>query len=548
MGDSVMRRLQVLFFSVFFVFLFLTCDHDGGGAFIGTPELVRTTFEGEESEIGFITIPFLRDETEGLVVNAAADFNGDGVIASYEVDGRTQEEWIVQNTLMFIADTAYTVYFEIVDPGILPGDEVEVIVAAGESDVPSPWDGVIPEGAAGIEDVVTVGILDVENLVDPAPGGVGAGLVTAAQAQQDTGFGEPGDKVGTGPGGVGEILLRRGMPDAAQGHNTCVGHSIANSLSWLSRKCGFADRFQQDLTTPDGVVELGFALIDVYESVGGTLLGEDQSFGGVRNDKILEGKQKLTADLNLPIENRFLSRAAGEFKFNDIKQAMDDGCDVELILDMLDVETGSQSGLGHAFTLAGYAVNPDSKSIVVHDPGTKTFNDLHKLMETPRGGLTFIYNFEGMIRRARIEYLLIECCVSPQPMPTPPGTVPPTPEPTLQPPPEPTPMPTEPPIESCAEPGFYQSMSAGCSIGMFTLFNITGEGNLVVTGFGQNLGNVTFDKTDIETVFESVRTDLIIFGVTGHSCSLTCGPAADQLTLECERPGAMCTEVFTLQQ
>ncbi|GEM_PF-2886857 len=179
-----MRRLPVLFFTVFFVFLFLTCDHDGGGSLIETPELVRTTFEGEESEIGFITIPFLRDEAEGLVVNAAADFNGDGVIASYEVDGRTQEEWVVQNTLMFITDTAYTVYFEIVDSGILPGDDIDVIVAAGDADVSSPWDGEIPENAAGIEDVVTIGILDVENLVDPAPGAVGAGLITAARAQQ----------------------------------------------------------------------------------------------------------------------------------------------------------------------------------------------------------------------------------------------------------------------------------------------------------------------------------------------------------------------------
>lgn len=543
-----MRRLLLPVFITFFVFLLLTCDHQGGGALIGTPELVRTTFEGEESEIGFITIPFLRDEAEGLIVNAAADFNGDGVIASYEVDGRTQEEWVVQNTLMFITDTEYTVYFEIVDPDIMPGDDVDVIVAAGDGDVSSPWDGVIPEGAAGIEEFVTVGVLDVENLVDPAPGGVGAGLVAAAQAQQDTGFGEPGDKAGTGPGGVGEILLRSGLPDVPQGHNTCVGHSIANSLSWLSRKCGFADRFQQDLTTPDGVVELGFSLIDVFESIGGTLLSGDQSFGGVRNDKILEGKQKLTTDLNLPIQNKFLSRAAGEFKFNDIKKAMNDGCDVELIITMLDVDTGSPTGLGHAVTLAGYAENTSGKSFVVHDPGTETFNDTHKLSESAMGGLTFPYVFEGKKRTALVDLILIECCVLPQPTPTPPGTVPPTPEPTPQPPPEPTPMPTEPPQESCAEPGFYQSTNAGCGIGMFTLLNITGEGNLVVSGFGANPSNTTFNKTDIETVYESVRTDLIIFGVTGHSCSLTCGPAADQLTLKCERPGAMCTEIFTLQQ
>ncbi|MCL4245716.1 MAG: hypothetical protein KJ002_11390, partial [Candidatus Dadabacteria bacterium] len=75
-----MRKSPLIFPGLLFVFLFLTCDHQGGGTLlIGTPELVRTTFEGQESEIGFITIPFLRNEAEGLVVNAAADFNGDGV-------------------------------------------------------------------------------------------------------------------------------------------------------------------------------------------------------------------------------------------------------------------------------------------------------------------------------------------------------------------------------------------------------------------------------------------------------------------------------------
>lgn len=342
--------------------------------------------------------------------------------------------------------------------------------------------------------------------------------------------------------------MRNGLPDVTQSPNTCVGHSIANSLSWLSRKCGFSDRFQQDVGTPQGVNELSTSLLETYDSVQGLLFDNMGVFKGVRNNKILEGKQKFTNDLNLPIQTRLLSRAAGEFKFNDIKKAMDDGCDVEVILTMLDIDTGSPSGLGHAVTLAGYSESSSGKSFVFHDPGTKTFNDTHKLSESAMGGLTFPYVFEGKKRTALVDLILIECCVLPQPTPTPPGTVPPTPEPTPQPTPEPTPMPTEPPQESCAQEGFYQSMSAGCGIGMFTLFNVTGEGNIVVTGFGQNLGNVTFDKTDNETVFESVRTDLIIFGVAGHSCSLTCGPAADQLTLECERPGAMCTEVFTLQQ
>ena len=542
-----MRRIIVPLLLVVFVCLFLTCDNGGGNGLIGTPELVRATFEGQESEIGYITIPFLRDEPEGLIINAGVDFNGDGVIAAYEVEGKTQEEWIVQNTTMLITDTAYTVYFEIVDPNILPGDEVDVIVTAGEEDVSSPWNGLIPEGAAGIEDIVTIDVLDIENLADPAPGGIGAGLITEAQAEPDTGFGEPGDSLKAGPGGNGQVLMRNGLPDVMQGPNTCVGHSIANSLSWLSRKCSFTDKFQQNMGTTQGVDELSTTILEFYDSVGGLLLDNMGTFKGVKNDKILDGKQKLTSDLKLPIQSKLLSRAAGQFKFNDIKKAMNDGCDVELILTMLDADTGSPLGQGHAVTLAGYAENSNDKSFVLHDPGTKTFNDVHKLSESSKGGLTFSYVFVGKKRTALVDLILIECCNQTQPMPTPPGTTPSTPEPTPVPTSTATPIPTEPPQESCATKGFYKSSDKGCGIGMFTLLNVTGEGNLVVTGFGQNLGNLTFDKTDTSTLYDSVRTDIIIFGQSGHKCSITCGPSSNKLTLRCERPGAMCTEVFTLQ-
>lgn len=110
------------------------------------------------------------------------------------------------------------------------------------------------------------------------------------------------------------------------------------------------------------------------------------------------------------------------------------------------------------------------------------------------------------------------------------------------------PSPTPPPVEPCAQLGTYVSMAAGCGIGTFTISDIT-SGELTVTGFGANPGDVKFMQLPSEpTVFSSTSDNLIIIGEDGHECTLTCGPGDDKLTLECEDPPAMCTEVFTLQQ
>lgn len=110
-----------------------------------------------------------------------------------------------------------------------------------------------------------------------------------------------------------------------------------------------------------------------------------------------------------------------------------------------------------------------------------------------------------------------------------------------------TPSPTPPPMEVCAKVGSYSSMSAGCGIGMFTISDIT-SGELTVTGFGVNPGDVKFMQLPLEpTIFSSNSDNLIIFDKNGHSCTLTCGPGEGELTLHCENPPNMCTEVFTLQ-
>ena len=103
-----------------------------------------------------------------------------------------------------------------------------------------------------------------------------------------------------------------------------------------------------------------------------------------------------------------------------------------------------------------------------------------------------------------------------------------------------------PPVEECPQLGSYASMSAGCSIGTFTLSNITSD-SLTVTGFGANTGDVEFGKDILIDNYFSKSNNLKIKGEDGHTCTLTCGPGASQLTLKCSNPPNTCTEVFTLQ-
>src|SRR3990172_3607279 len=121
------------------------------------------------------------------------------------------------------------------------------------------------------------------------------------------------------------------------------------------------------------------------------------------------------------------------------------------------------------------------------------------------------------------------------PSPTPTATPPPTPPP----PPTPTPTPM-----SCPLSGTYSSVSAGCGINTFTLFHDEG-GSLSCTDFGDNMGTVTFLGTNDPEVFTHNSPNIKILNVDGHTCVITCGPGSNQVTLTCNRPGAMCTEVFS---
>jgi len=141
-------------------------------------------------------------------------------------------------------------------------------------------------------------------------------------------------------------------------------------------------------------------------------------------------------------------------------------------------------------------------------------------------------------------------CAAVTPTPTPQ----PSPSPSPGPSPSPSPSPSPTPQACMIMAGSLYKGDGGCGVNIVSIRTITGVGNLVLSRFGEqgpsaNPGDLSFEKTDDPKVFNSVKKDLIIFGEPGHSCTLRlCDPTDNQATLECTMPGAVCQEVFTLQQ
>lgn len=415
-----------------------------------SPELQRLSYDGTPAAVGYLTLRFAGEGVAARFANAGVDWNRDGRIESYSAGGAEQEEWVLRNALLVAGSSEYTVLFDLADPAIVSGVSVPVRLVAS----PAPLSGGFPMGGESgtvLEVDVVVGVLEQDALIAPGIGGYGGAAVPLGRVANADPFATPADDLTRGEGGS-EALLRRGLPDAKQGFNTCVGHSVANSLSWLARKCGFESKLGAEAGTAAGVEALAGSLIESYDAVDGLLYDERGVFRGVNNAKLLEGKNHFTRARGLPITTRVVSRAAGRpLTFATISQAMKDGCDVEVFAQFLDPDTNSRLGLGHAVTVAGYSTASSGKSLTFHDPGTDSFNDRYDISETEAGNVFFPFVFEGRRATALIDHVMIECCVTPTPTPVVTSSpAPPTPSPS---PPPPTPAPTgEPTPAPTSEP------------------------------------------------------------------------------------------------
>jgi hypothetical protein len=373
--------------------------------------LYRLTLSGASTQVGLVTVPFLKDDRRVPFVSVCCDFNGDGTDTSYSVDDETQEELIVKDVPILITQTSYSFYFSLVDTSITSGSSVKVKVLASQVTVYAPGAGgnAPPPTRVSLEKTVTVQILDTEDNATPEEGYIGSG---GAGGDQRVGFVSqqtpPRDDIDEG-----HYFYRPDMPDTPQARNTCVAHSIANSLAWLARKHAFADSFKTplhdyigpyDIDTPDGMIMLGWDVNNTYDDRGSFDFAK-----GVKKGDVLPGKKEFVQQKKLPIETTRMPQDTSDYSgtgvFEFIIQALREGCDVEV-----SFRIPAKKG-GHMGTVVGFTDyelgGKHYRSLLIHDPLTKSYDDLHQINED---GVTIEkFPFAGGLHTAKIAFAFKEC-------------------------------------------------------------------------------------------------------------------------------------------
>jgi hypothetical protein len=262
-----------------------------------------------------------------------------------------------------------------------------------------------------------VEVLDVQNNATPEEGYVGAGRAygqgSPVRLGSATVENPPRDDIDGG-----SYFYRPDMPDAPQGPNSCVPHSTANSLAWLARKHAFTDSFKTpvnedldpyDVNTEQGAYDLGWDLANTYEKRGTYTPAK-----GVKKEDVVAGKEAFVQRKPLPVETTRIPQGTSDFSgkgvFEEIKKAMQDGCDVEVGLLIPDKK------MLHQMTVVGFADmklgEQPYRTLLVHDPQTESYNDLYEIQADSITVPKFL--IDGKLHTAKLAYAIKECYKEPE--------------------------------------------------------------------------------------------------------------------------------------
>ena len=112
-----------------------------GSPLLGEPSFVRILRDGAPTEEAFLRFRLLSSGESARYVNAAADLNGDGEIAAYEVEGQTQEEWLLRNALLPLVESGHSVYAVLLEPALEDGAVKPSESRAQRGEAPTRRDG-----------------------------------------------------------------------------------------------------------------------------------------------------------------------------------------------------------------------------------------------------------------------------------------------------------------------------------------------------------------------------------------------------------------------
>ena len=145
---------------------------------------------------------------------------------------------------------------------------------------------------------------------------------------------------------------RTGVPDIEQRYNECGPTATANSLRWLAKEGGFADK----LPASDD---------DLIKELMKAMTGSDKRpFPGLYDNQLMDGKKKYAKEKGLPIYVKGGMNdpdASGGKAFDFIKNELKDKEDVEFLI-------GWPGGGSHWVTALGTGQNGERLFIEVNDP------------------------------------------------------------------------------------------------------------------------------------------------------------------------------------
>lgn len=273
-------------------------------------------------------------------LNVWADFNGDGVIASYTTpDGGEQPEWLAGNIPM-MKDESQTVRlgvsFPIVDPRIDVGESFDVGGILTGSPVETPPTAAVPMRRKVVGTTQRL-------VVSPGKEAPIPSTLTPDEVRFDVSiFGVP----------LGEFLLRLNVPDIAQKPNECTPTSTANSLRWLAKKHGFNDKL------PSSDSDLVKDLVKAMKTSSTT---------GTSDEDMVNGKKSYIKDKKLPltVEAQDDEGASGATKTKPTAEFL-----IEQLKKGQDVEIGFTftGGGGHWVTAVGVVRMGGKLGVYINDP------------------------------------------------------------------------------------------------------------------------------------------------------------------------------------
>jgi hypothetical protein len=237
-----------------------------------------------------------------------------------------------------------------------------------------------------------------------------------------TGFG--GDPIGFVPpapvqqGGAqdGPKYEHKGFPNQEAKRDECVPAAVSNSLQWLNEK-----------------YHLGMAPEEMTIEHMKVATDWDKDRPGCDNNWPQKKKEHLAAD-GLPVSTDTISA----LEFKKVEEAMKNGCDVEI---GIDNHTAAVTAI-QKLAPGGEAMDPDYSLVLTHDSDQKADGGL---VNEPVTYDDDFLRFHGpaWVENKPIEFIVVECPITPTPTPSPTPTPrdTPTPAPTQ---PVPTVIPTQP--------------------------------------------------------------------------------------------------------